>query len=124
MKLEAPLPKLFEDQNQNKDAQKLYLYLIISERLPDILIYKITLFLLFVSISVNYKSGKLYENIKIWPDLIEIKRVEANGSSREWCSNPYWTKVNLYEESQKIENFRLFQNDPKTHFWAYLGRET
>ena len=64
-----------------------------------------TLFALFLSIILNYQSGKLYENIKIWPDLIEIKRYEVNGTSQEWHSNPYWTKINLYKRSQKIQNY-------------------
>ena len=41
----------------------------------------ITLMLLFLSIVLNYQSGKLYENIKIWPDLIEVKRYEINGTN-------------------------------------------
>ena len=65
----------------------------------------ITLLLLFVSIILNYQHGKLYENIKIWPGLIEVKRYEIDGTSKEWRANPYWTKVNLYEESEKIQNY-------------------
>ena len=64
-----------------------------------------TLIFLVFSILINYQTGKLYEIIKIWPDLIEVKRYETNGTSKEWNANPYWTKVNLYTESQKIENY-------------------
>ena len=65
----------------------------------------LTLLLLFLSIMLNYRAGRLYESIKIWPDLIEVRRFEVNGIDKNWSSNPYWTKVNLYEKSQKVENY-------------------
>jgi uncharacterized membrane protein len=64
-----------------------------------------TLFLLFVSVIMNYRAGRLHESITIWPNLIEVKRYEANGTDKNWSANPYWTKVKLYEESQKVENY-------------------
>ena len=65
----------------------------------------ITILLLFFSILLNYQAGKLYENIKIWPGLIKVTRYEKDGTSKEWRANPYWTKINLYEESQTIQNY-------------------
>jgi uncharacterized membrane protein len=65
----------------------------------------VTLLLLFFFIMLNYRAGRLYESIKIWPDLIEVRRFEVNGIDKNWCSNPYWTKVKLYEKNQKVENY-------------------
>ena len=48
---------------------------------------------------------KIHETLVIWPNLITVRRYESNGSIKEWNSNPYWTKVNLYENSEKIENY-------------------
>ena len=70
-----------------------------------LLFYSVTLLLLFFFIMLNYRAGKLYESIKIWPNLIEVRRFEVNGKDKNWCSNPYWTKVKLYEKSQKVENY-------------------
>lgn len=64
-----------------------------------------TVISLFVSLIFNYRSGKLYEKIIIWPHLIKIKRYETDGTHKEWKANPYWTKVKLYKESQKIQNY-------------------
>ena len=63
----------------------------------------ITLIILFLSIILNYQSGELYENIRIWPNLIELKRYEINGTSKEWNANPYWTKVNLYKKGKRYK---------------------
>lgn len=64
-----------------------------------------TLLLLFLSMMLNYRSGRLYESITIWPDLIEVRRCEVNGEDKNWSGNPYWTKVKLYTENQKVENY-------------------
>ena len=64
-----------------------------------------TILLLYLSIMLNYRAGKLHECIIIWPDLIEVRRYEANGADKNWHSNPYWTKVKLYKENQKVKNY-------------------
>jgi uncharacterized membrane protein len=61
--------------------------------------------LLYILVRLNYRAAKIRENIKIWPNLIEIKRYEADGTKKEWRANPFWTKINIYTESQKIENY-------------------
>ena len=82
----------------------------------------ITLIILFLSILLNYKSGKLYESIRIWPDLIEVKRYEINGTRKEWNANPYWTKVKLYKKGQKIQNYlTLTGNGREVEVGAFLA---
>ena len=65
----------------------------------------ISIALLFISLIFNYRSGKLYEKLIIWPHVIKVKRYETDGTQKEWEANPYWTKVKLYTESQKIQNY-------------------
>ena len=72
-----------------------------------------TLLTLLISILLNYQAGKLYESIKIWPNLIEVKRYEKDGTSKEWRANPYWTRVNLYEENQKVQNYLTLSGSGK-----------
>jgi uncharacterized membrane protein len=65
----------------------------------------LTLISLFVSIILNYRSGRIRESVRIWPDLIEVRRYEADGRNKDWYANPYWTKINLYKQNQKVENY-------------------
>jgi uncharacterized membrane protein len=65
----------------------------------------LTISLLYILVRLNYRGAKIREDIKIWPNLIEIKRYEADGTKKEWRANPFWTKINIYTESQKIENY-------------------
>ena len=81
-----------------------------------------TMVLLIISIISNYQAGNLYEIVKIWPNLIEVKRYETNGKRSEWKANPHWTKVTLYAESQKIENYlTLSGNGREIEVGAFLA---
>jgi uncharacterized membrane protein len=64
-----------------------------------------TLLVLFLFVMLNYRAGQLYEKITIWPNLVEVKRYEVDGTGKKWCANPYWTKVKLYKENQKVKNY-------------------
>jgi uncharacterized membrane protein len=72
-----------------------------------------TLLLLIIMIKLNYKSGKLYEKIRIETNLITVKRFEPNGIVKTWNSNPYWTKIKLYKESEKVENYLTLSGNGK-----------
>mgnify|MGYP001429634571 CR=1 FL=1 len=64
-----------------------------------------TFIILFISFVMNYHYGKMYEELTISSNLIEIKRVNSNGTIKRWSANPYWIKVNLYEKDKRIKNY-------------------
>ena len=64
-----------------------------------------TLLLLIFLVNMNYKSAELREKITIQSNLITVKRFEPNGTVKTWQANPYWTRINLYEQSEKVENY-------------------
>ncbi len=64
-----------------------------------------TFLILFISFIMNYRYGKMYEELTISSNLIEVKRVNSNGTIKKWSANPYWIKVNLYEKDKKIKNY-------------------
>ena len=64
-----------------------------------------TLLLLVFLVNMNYKSAELREKIIIQSNLITVKRFEPNGTVKTWKANPYWTKINLYKQSEKVENY-------------------
>lgn len=72
-----------------------------------------TLLLLVFLVKMNYKSAELHERITIQSNLITVKRFEPNGTVKTWKSNPYWTKINLYEQSEKVENYLTLSGQGK-----------
>ncbi|QPH53576.1 DUF2244 domain-containing protein [Pontivivens ytuae] len=62
-------------------------------------------FLLFRwMVRYNQRKRRLREELRIWPDLITVERIEADGTTRDWQANPHWVRVQLREDA-KIENY-------------------
>lgn len=82
-----------------------------------------TLCLLWFFIGWNYRDGKLNEVLKIWPDLIEVVRTEANGSQRSWHANPFWVQTDLKTKA-KIESYLTLKgNGREIELGAFLSPE-
>jgi uncharacterized membrane protein len=46
----------------------------------------------------NYRSGAAYEQVRVTPSELKVRKVGARGEVREWTLNPLW--VRLHSESQ------------------------
>lgn len=44
---------------------------------------------------LNYRAGRLTEELRLWPDAIAVERREPWGRVRRWSANPYWVDVDL-----------------------------
>ena len=64
-----------------------------------------TIFFLYFCLRLNSQQQNLYENIKIWHSLIQIKRVDPDGRERIWSANPYWARTRLYPTDEKVSNY-------------------
>tara|TARA_B100000029_G_scaffold442669_1_gene461230 strand:+ start:349 stop:711 length:363 start_codon:yes stop_codon:yes gene_type:complete len=64
----------------------------------------ISIALLFLLGEKNFQDGKLTEKLEIFPENIILRRIESTGKIRTWSANPFWTKVNFYENAP-IENY-------------------
>lgn len=53
---------------------------------------------------LNYRSGKLTEVLRLWPDAIAVERREPWGQVRRWAANPYWVDVDL-SDTRTIERY-------------------
>lgn len=62
-------------------------------------------FLLFrFMIHRNQHARRLHEELRIWPDLITVRRYDPDGTIHDWHANPYWVSVTLHNNT-KIENY-------------------
>ncbi len=80
------------------------------------------IFLLYLCLTLNLKQLEIYESIKIWPSLIEVTRVETNGSEKVWYANPYWATTIMYPTNQKVENYLTLKgNGREVELGAFLA---
>ena len=62
------------------------------------------LFLLWLFFRLNYRSGRVTEELRLWPDVIAVERREPKGEVRRWAANPYWVDIDL-SDTKAIEQY-------------------
>lgn len=62
------------------------------------------LLLLWIFIKASYFTGRLTEELRLWPDAIAVERREPWGRVRRWAANPYWVDVDV-TETREIERY-------------------
>ena len=51
--------------------------------------------MLYYAFKINYKSGEIFENVKLLDKSFEITRVFPSGKKQTWDLEPYWAKVEI-----------------------------
>ncbi len=61
--------------------------------------------LLYMAFKINYKSGDIFENLKLSNSKLVVTRSFPSGKSQTWNLEAYWTKVeilNTFSNDQKL----------------------
>ena len=61
--------------------------------------------LLYMAFKINYKSGDIFENLKLSDSKLIVTRSFPSGKSQTWDLEAYWTKVeilNTFSNDQKL----------------------
>lgn len=69
----------------------------------------IDLALLYGLMRLTYRSGRLRETVRLWPDRLEVVRTEPNGRRRRWEANPHWVRVRLVD-TRRIEAYLVLSS--------------
>ena len=64
----------------------------------------IDLALLYGMIGLTYRSGRAREIVRLWPDRLQIERIEPNGAVKCWEANPHWVKIELHQ-TRRIKDY-------------------
>ncbi len=51
--------------------------------------------LLYWAFKASYRSGNLYETIKLTDETLEVRRVHPSGGSQVWRLQPHWLRVQI-----------------------------
>jgi uncharacterized membrane protein len=54
-------------------------------------------FLLYLALTLSYRSGRLYETVELTPARLTLTRVHPSGRREQFDCNPYWARVELSE---------------------------
>ena len=65
----------------------------------------------------------MIEKLKIYPKKIILERKEPNNDIKKWHSNPYWTKVNIYNNGPVESYLTLKGNGKEVELGSFLTPE-
>tara|TARA_B100000963_G_C22536016_1_gene629841 strand:- start:276 stop:740 length:465 start_codon:yes stop_codon:yes gene_type:complete len=61
-------------------------------------------FLLYYAFKINYRSGEIFETIKIIKENLLITRNYPSGKKQTWNLEPYWTRVEIMNPARHHYN--------------------
>jgi uncharacterized membrane protein len=71
----------------------------------------------------SFEDGRLTEELRLWPDLITVERIEPNGCVRRWHANPFWAQPRLIEDAKIEKYLTLKGNGREIELGAFLSPE-
>lgn len=64
------------------------------------------LLLLYGMMKLTYRSGRVREHVRVWPERIEIERVEPNGARKAWSAHPQWVRIQVVD-TKRIKSYLI-----------------
>ncbi len=71
----------------------------------------------------NFEDGRLTEELRLWPDLMTVERIEPGGAVRRWHANPFWVRPRLIENGAVEKYLTLKGNGREIELGAFLSPE-
>jgi uncharacterized membrane protein len=78
--------------------------------------------LLYWAFRLNYRHAGAYEELKITPSALTVRKVSHHGRVREWVLNPLWTRLERQShEEYGIEKLFLVTRGKQLTVAGFLG---
>ena len=78
--------------------------------------------LLYWAFRLNYRHADAYEEVKVTPSTLTVRKVSHRGRAREWVLNPLWVKLDkVAHEDFGIERLFLVSRGKQLAIASFLG---
>jgi uncharacterized membrane protein len=78
--------------------------------------------LLYWAFKLNYRHADAYEEVKVTPSALTVRKVSHRGRAREWVLNPLWVKLDKEShEEYGIERLLLVSRGKHLVIASFLG---
>lgn len=86
--------------------------------------YGLDVLLLYFAFRSNFAAAKAYEEVRVSPLEVSLKKVSAKGDAAEWRFNPIWTRVHRDEHAEfGIERLWLASRGQSVTIGRFLPRD-
>jgi len=78
--------------------------------------------LLYGAFRLNYRHADAYEEVKVTPSKLTVRKVSHHGAAREWVLNPLWVRLDkVAHEEYGIERLLLVSRGKQLAIASFLG---
>jgi uncharacterized membrane protein len=77
--------------------------------------------LVYIAFRLNYRSGRLREEIELTADHFSLRRVHPSGREVHFRCNPYWARVSLREWPDGRTDLRVIAQGRELMFGRFLN---
>ena len=78
--------------------------------------------LLYWAFRLNYRHAGAYEEVKVTPSMLILRKVSHHGRAREWVLNPLWVKLDkVVHEEYGLERLFLVTRGKHLAVASFLG---
>lgn len=79
--------------------------------------------ILYVAFRASYRTGNLYETVKLTGEGLRVRRVYPSGRAREWAFQPTWLQINMDDPPEHHSQLELRSHGDTLHIGAFLTPE-
>ena len=76
------------------------IFFLIAGAWPVMITMGLDVLAIWIAFKLNYRSGRHYEEIKIWPHQLTVRKVSPNGKAMEHLFNPLWAKFDVQRHEE------------------------
>jgi uncharacterized membrane protein len=87
---------------------------------PVFFFFGLDVLLIYLAFRLNYRSGRQYETVEIFPRQLILTRVHPSGRRESFDFNPYWVRVLLHENPQGRTELQLASHGRRLSFGRFL----
>ncbi|MEA2988123.1 MAG: hypothetical protein QOG83_834 [Alphaproteobacteria bacterium] len=80
--------------------------------------------LVYWAFRINYRSARAYEEVKVTPCELTVRKVSYHGRVRQWTLNPVWVRLDRDEHAEfGIERLFLVSHGRRLPIAGFLGAQ-
>ena len=76
--------------------------------------------LVYVAFRVNYRSGMVYETLRLTSDDFTVRRVLPSGKEKSWSFQPYWLRVQMDNPPTTESELKLLSHGQELVIGSFL----
>lgn len=89
---------------------------------PIFLFMVLDMVLIWGAFKLNYRDGRIYEEVVVWRHKIEFRKINSNGSIKTYEFNPFWVKFQINRHNEiGITAMQIIEKGKQVDIGSFLN---